>query len=108
MSVDNRGGITITSEEFFAMFRNMELKLEKGLAEIKTEISHLKEDQKAMTAIDERARMALKKAEKHEEDIKEIKDNQTWLWRWLIGTAVTTALSLLSLILSLTIKYLGG
>jgi hypothetical protein len=97
-------GVTISLKEMFDLIQEMA----RGQQRIESRLESLESRWESASRADERAREALALAKNLEDDVKDLKDTQTWLWRTLMGTAFTAVLSLMGLIVTLVIKFKGG
>lgn len=69
--------------------------------EVLQRLTRIEENTKHVDTITNKANKALIKAEENEKDIAEIRENQKWTWRTVVGMGV-------SVIVYLITKFLGG
>lgn len=65
------------------------------IRELSTKVDGMKDIQQVANEANDRSRDALGYAKAGQLQIKEIKDNQTWLWRTAVGALIIGAIGLL-------------
>lgn len=69
--------------------------------EIVQRLTKIEENTKGIEQVADKASQALSKAENNEKDIAEIKENQKWTWRTIVGIGVSVVVYLIN-------KFIGG
>lgn len=84
-------GVTITLREIYDSVQEVAA----GVRRLDERITRLEEKTRETDEVDERSRKALQTAEAALEEVKELKANQTWLWRTVFGAIITGAIAAL-------------
>lgn len=87
----SENGVTITLREIYDSVQEVAA----GVRRLDERITRLEEKTRETDEVDERSRKALQTAEAAMEEVKELKANQIWLWRTVIGALITGAIAAL-------------
>lgn len=87
----SENGVTITLREIYDSVQEVAA----GVRRLDERITRLEEKTRETDEVDERSRKALQTAETALEEVNELKANQTWLWRTVIGALITGAIAAL-------------